>query len=107
MIARSPAVLCPRPGETYQVSGYWTGNFVGECISLSGPRRYAKAAVFEVIDPMRPLPRVRNRCPFPECVRREEHDGDHEFVPVRVGASIEIAFRNARLVRVPEKANAA
>jgi hypothetical protein len=45
---------------------------------------------------MRPMPRVVNRCSFPECVRADFHNGEHEFMRVRAGVLLEVSWRNAK-----------
>ena len=82
-------------GFTYRVEKHYLGDFVGEV-------EYADndLARIRVTDPMRPRPRVENRCCFPECVREDFHSGDHEFVSVRKGALLEIQWRSAKWVLV-------
>jgi len=78
-------------GRTYRVVGYYTGDFIGECVGVD-----RTVARFVVIDPLRRIPKVRTRCPFPECVGKEFHDGDHEFAdPCRKEAVLEVVWRNA------------
>lgn len=89
-------LLSLRPGDSYIVRGYHTGDFAGELVRFSNPKRkFAHFAYFRVIDTMRPAPKVRNRCPYPECVRAQEHDGDHEFNSIREGALVEIPLELA------------
>jgi hypothetical protein len=57
-------------------------------------------AFIRVTDPMRPTPRVRNRCAFPECIREDFHFGDHEFVRVREGVLLEVSWRAATWVPI-------
>jgi hypothetical protein len=85
------SLAVPTRGRTWLVLGYHTGNFIGRCEAI-GPR----LATFTVIDTLRPLPRIADRCPFPGCVRGDFHDNDHELAPVRLGATIEIFWQNAR-----------
>ena len=75
-------------GETYRVVGYYTGEFVGECERVD-----REVARFRVLDPMRPAPRVAEKCPFPACVLRDCHAGDHELTSVRVGAAIDVNWK--------------
>ena len=75
-------------GEVYRVVGYYTGDFIGECERVD-----RDVARFMVIDPLRPSPKVASKCPFPACVLREFHSGDHELTSVRVGATIEVRWR--------------
>ncbi len=84
--------FCPiTTGNLYRVEGYHTGDFVGEVERVN-----RDSAFVRVTDPMRPAPRVLNRCSFPECVRDDFHGGDHEFVRVREGAVIEVSWRAAK-----------
>lgn len=75
-----------KPGRVYRVEGYHTGDFTGEVLRVD-----RDIAQVRVVDPMRPIPRVRNRCSFPECVRADFHGGDHEFVSVRQGALLQVS----------------
>lgn len=84
--------FCPLTlGKVYRVEGYYTGDFIGEVESVD--REFAKV---RVLDPLRPVPRVPNRCSFPQCVREDFHSGDHEFVRVREGVLIEVAWHAAK-----------
>jgi hypothetical protein len=88
--------FCPLSiGTEYRVVGYHTGDFVGEVLSVD--RTFARV---RVIDPMRPRPRVKDRCSFPECVRKDFHEGDHEFVRVRKGALVEVSWESAKWILV-------
>jgi hypothetical protein len=88
---------CPLSlGKQYRVEGYHTGDFVGEVESVDRDR-----ARVRVIDPMRPMPRVKNRCCFPECVREDFHFGDHEFARVREGVLLEVSWGAAKWIPVP------
>jgi len=90
-------------GQRYRVRGYWTGEFIGELYEIRGRLGGSAAyplAVFTVTDPLRPLPRVSEKCPFPYCVARDFHEGEHEFCVVRPGARIEIGFALARFEAV-------
>jgi|SRR5580700_7828648 hypothetical protein len=87
---------CPLTiGNRYRVEGYHTGDFVGEV-----ERANRDIALVRVTDPMRPMPRVLNRCCFPECIREDFHFGDHEFVRVREGVLLEVSWRAARFVPI-------
>jgi hypothetical protein len=95
---RAVKFWCPlKCGQIFRIEGYHTGDFVGEIESLD--RDMARV---RVIDPMRPLPRVRNRCPFPECIREDFHFGDHEFVRVREGVLLEVVWRAAKWIPILE-----
>jgi len=87
---------CPLSlGKQYRVEGYHTGDFVGEVEAIT-----RDTAQVRVIDPMRPLPRVKNRCCFPECVREDFHFGDHEFARVREGVLLEVSWKAAKWIPV-------
>ena len=75
-------------GESYRVVGYYTGEFIGECESVS-----REIARFRVTDSLRPSLRVCEKCPFPACVLREFHTDDHELTSVRVGAAIDVSWK--------------
>jgi hypothetical protein len=88
---------CPLSlGKQYRVEGYHTGDFVGEVEAVDRDR-----ARVRVTDPMRPMPRVKNRCCFPECVREDFHFGDHEFARVREGVLLEVSWRAAKWIPFP------
>ena len=100
---RGARYFCPLSiGKLYQVVGYHTGDFLGEVESVD--RTFARV---RVIDPMRPVPRVENRCSFPECVRKDFHEGDHEFARVREGVLIEVSWESAKWIPAPERKEAA
>jgi hypothetical protein len=81
-------------GKLYRVRGYYTGDFIGECVSID-----RHVAVFEITDTLRPAPRIpKPKCPFPGCVRAEFHIEDHELARMRVGGKIEVFWRNAEFV---------
>ena len=82
-------------GKRYRVEGYHTGDFVGEVERVN-----RDSAFVRVTDPMRPTPRVKNRCCFPECIRDDFHFGDHEFVRVREGVMLEVSWRAATWVPI-------
>lgn len=82
-------------GHVYRVIGYHTGDFVGEV-----ERADASVALFLVRDPLRTIPKVTDRCSFPQCVGEEFHDGDHRFEPVRAGAQLLVYWRNAKFEEV-------
>ena len=83
----------PIAGQSWLVKGYHTGEFVGRCVSIDH-----SVAVFVITDTLRPLPKVRERCPYPGCVRKDFHEGDHELARVRMGGEIEVFWRNAKFV---------
>src|SRR5260370_19668120 len=82
-------------GKAYRVEGYHTGDFLGEVESVD-----RDLARIRVTDPLRPRPRVKNRCSFPECVREDFHGGDHEFVRLRSGVLLEISWRMAKWIPI-------
>jgi hypothetical protein len=87
-------------GRVYKVSGVFPGDFVGKLIDIInvGGTRYLQ---FLVTDTLRPAPRVFNKCPFPQCIRQEEHGGEHEFPRIRAGAYVEIRADQSRLIEFP------
>lgn len=85
-------------GKLYRVEGHYLGEFVCEVRELDRDN-----AQVVVTDPMRSMPRVRNRCCFPECVRNDFHGGDHEFVRVRAGVTMEVSWRLAKWIPVAEQ----
>lgn len=93
--------FCPVAiGKEYKVSGYHTGTFIGRCDQAD--RDIAK---FTVLDSLRPIPKVRNRCPFPGCVLKDFHAGnDHELLRVRVGGQVEVFWRQAKFEDLEKEA---
>jgi hypothetical protein len=87
----------PIVGRAWLVTGYHTGDFIGRCESLHRER-----AFFTILDTLRPAPRIHERCPFPGCVGKDFHGGDHELTSMRVGATIELLWRHARYVPVED-----
>ena len=92
------------PGRCYKVTGYWTGDFIGRLEDVRFPKFCGPGihplTVLTIVDPLRPLPKVHEKCPFPFCVARDFHDGEHEFSTVRPGARIEVGFALARFEEV-------
>ena len=86
-------------GKRYRVEGHYLGDFIAEIEDID--RDLARV---RIVDPLRPLPRVKNRCPFPQCVIEEFHGGDHEFCSVREGALLEIHWRTAKSIPIAEDA---
>jgi hypothetical protein len=86
-------------GETYRILGYHTGEFIGECEFVD-----RDLARFRVLDPLRRAPRVAQKCPYPACVLRDFHVGDHELTSVRDGALIEVRWQFASFAPVAEVA---
>jgi len=78
-------------GHAYRVLRYHTGVFIGRVDFVD-----RDVARLTVIDPLRPMPKIANRCSFPECIREDFHAGDHEFSRVRQGATVEVFWRNAK-----------
>lgn len=90
-------------GREYRVTGYWTGEFIGRLDEVRGTSNVRGAyplAVLTVVDPLRPLPKVREKCPFPFCVARDFHEGEHEVCSIRPGARIEVGLALARFLEV-------
>lgn len=75
-------------GEIYRVVGYYTGDFIGECEMID-----RDIARFRVLDPLRPSPKVTQKCAYPACVLRDFHGGDHELTTVRIGATIDVNWK--------------
>jgi hypothetical protein len=90
-------VLPVKMGGLYRIVGYHTGDFIGEVEAVHRDTVHVR-----VVDPLRPFPRVQNRCSYPECVREDFHNGDHEFVRVRTGAVLEVAWALARFVEAKQ-----
>lgn len=82
-------------GALVRIEGYHTGDFIGTVETVQ-----RDVAGIRVTDPLRPMPRVKNRCSFPECVRADFHSGEHEFMRVRIGVLIEVWWANARFVPI-------
>lgn len=83
---------CPLAlGKIYRVVGYHTGEFIGEVESVD--RTWARV---RIVDTLRPAPRVKNRCSFPQCVRQDFHDGEHEFSRIREGAVLEVPWESVK-----------
>jgi hypothetical protein len=87
--AEEPELLPPMPGYNYLVRGYHTGEFIGRVESVD-----RQCAHVSVVDPLRP--HQRGSCPFPQCIRDEDHDGGHIFPSLCVGAKLEIPWRLAQ-----------
>jgi hypothetical protein len=85
-------------GHHYRVEGCWAGDFAGEVLSVD-----RDLARIRVTDPMRIMPRVRNRCCFPQCVLEDLHDGDHEFMHVREGVVLAIPWRLAKWIPIANR----
>lgn len=83
-------LICLKPGRVYDVLTLWLGKydrFIGRCTQTTKYR-----AEFVVIDPG-PRARVQNKCPYPECIRAEHGEGEHEFPRIREGALIGVALK--------------
>jgi hypothetical protein len=78
-------------GATYRVTGYHTGEFIGEVEQID-----RDVARLRVVDTLRRAPRVVDGCPFPACVLHDFHAGDHELTSLRVGAMIDVSWRMAK-----------
>jgi hypothetical protein len=89
----------PIVGRAWLVRGYHTGDFVGRCESIG-----RDIAVFLVLDTMRPAPRIADRCCFPGCVLQDCHPSDHELARIRIGARVEVFWRNAQYVAAEDLA---
>jgi hypothetical protein len=85
-------------GHAYRVFGYHT-EFIGDCEAVD-----RDVARFRVIDTLRPNPKVGNKCPFPGCVAREFHGGNHELTSVRTGAAINVVWKLAKFAPVERAA---
>ncbi len=82
-------------GQVYLVAGYHTGDFIGRVEKVD-----RDVARIRVLDPMRPIPRVRNRCAYPECVAEDFHADDHRFASVREGAVVDVFWRSVTFKQV-------
>ena len=81
-------------GCEYIVSKFWTGTFRGRLTEVSETGSILR---FCVTDTMRPGPLIEEKCPFPECMAADEHDGDHVFSEFRNGTELEVAFSHIEL----------
>lgn len=82
-------------GGKFRVTGYHTGDFVGECTRVG-----AQLAEFRILE----IPRDRCKpaselCPFVGCVLEPDHDDDHK-VGYRVGGFVEVWICHAKIERV-------
>jgi len=82
--------------SSYRIEGYALGDFIGELVRID-----LDLAQVRVTDTLRPAPRVRNRCPFPECIRGDFHEGGHEFPAIREQALVWVPWRCAKWVALP------
>ncbi len=93
-------------GTRYRISGPRThGEFIGKCVDIVrvGERR---ALQFLITNTLRPSPRVANKCPFPHCIAKQYHGGEHEFPRIREGVLVELTPREAKFVAVDEEESA-
>jgi len=100
----APPVV-PVVGREYVVSKYWTGTFRGRVIAIS---EMGSLLRIDVTDAMRPGPLIEDKCPYPECIAEDGHEGDHRFSTLRNGAQIELSVSHATFTPVePAAADAA
>jgi hypothetical protein len=92
-LARDAPTVKGAIGRAWWIRGYQTGDFVGRLDWIG-----KNTAFVTVLDTLRPLPRIEDRCPFPGCVRGDFHGGDHELATIRVGALVEISWAFAKWV---------
>jgi hypothetical protein len=98
--------ISPQVGHEYIISKYWTGTFRARVVAISEMGTMMRV---EVTDAMRPGPLIDEKCPYPECVAVEGHDGDHEFSQdLRNGIELDLRIGHVQLSALePEKANVA
>jgi len=82
-------------GREYVVSKYWPGTFKARLLDISEMGTYLH---FLVTDAMRPGPLIEDKCPFPECVLKDSHPGDHAFADFRNGLELTIRYSHITLV---------
>ena len=63
-------------------------------------KRFVQLLITETLFPK---PRVRNKCPFPHCIREQDHTRDHEFPRIRKDTFIDIPAHEARFVEVEKE----
>jgi len=90
-------------GRCYLVRGIFPGDFVGRCLGVVRVGG-EKSVQMQITDTLRPAPRIPDKCPFPECVQKQDHAGDHEFLRIRVGNYIDVPVRSARFFEVEKEA---
>jgi hypothetical protein len=85
-------------GRTYRITGVFVGEFMGRCIGIVtvGGQRFIQIVI---TDTMRPSPKVFDKCFYPQCIRKVDHGGDHEFPRIRTGNYIDVPA-DARFVEV-------
>ena len=81
-------------GCEYVVSKFWTGTFRGRLTEVSWDGSILR---FHVTDTMRPGPLIEEKCPYPECMAEDGHDGDHIFSEFRNGAELEVRYSHVEL----------
>lgn len=89
-------------GRSYRVEGVFPSGFVGRCIGVIvvGHQRFVQLLI---TDTLRPSPKVRNKCPYPQCIREQEHGGDHEYPRIRAGNYIDVPA-HAKFVEISKGA---
>ena len=90
-------------GRNYRVEGVFPGAFVGRCVDILTVG-HERSVQLLIVDTLRPRPRVRDKCAFPECVRYDGHDGNHEFPRIRKGNFIDLPIYGVRFVELPKAA---
>lgn len=79
----------------FLIKGHYLGDFIGEVESVE-----RDVAHVRVTDTLRPAPRVRNRCVFPQCIREDFHHGDHEFPRICWGELVAIDWHTAKFLPI-------
>ena len=98
IIARAAKYWSPCAiGKAYRVEGYHYGDFIGTVESID-----RDIAQVRVIDPLRPFPPVKNKCPYPECVLEDFHSGDHYKLRVREGVLLAVQWRCAKWIAIED-----
>jgi hypothetical protein len=92
-----PPPVVPVVGREYIVSKYWTGTFRGRVVAFSEMGTLLR---IDVTDAIRPGPLIEDKCPYPECISEDGHEGDHRFSTLRNGAQIELRWSHATFTPV-------
>jgi hypothetical protein len=88
---RRPVTL----NKPFLIKGHYLGDFIGTVEAVE-----RDVAHVRVTDTLRPAPRVRNRCAFPQCIRQDFHYGDHEFPRICWGELVAIDWHTAKFVPI-------
>ena len=92
-IAAEIGVYFPALRDVVRVSGYHTGDFLGEVERVD-----RDVVALLITDPLRPY--QKKGCPFPQCIAEADHDGAHVFPTLCAGHRIEVPWRLAKFETV-------